>query len=191
MKTSRRLLYGTFAVLLAAPVVLVAYSRFTGSGPTDLPPPERTAPAELAALRDFTAIDVSGDFALEVVRADTWSIAYTPLAENRGNFTASVQEGTLVVEGFGNRTENANARVRIGMPDLDALEAGYLPAITIRDFEGDALELNIGVAEELVLEDNRFDVLQAELTRVGLVSMRGNTVGSSRVTHFGMTLTTE
>lgn len=191
MKTSRRLLFGTLLVILATPVAVVAYSRVSGTGMRELPVPERTPPAELAALRDFTAIDVSGDFSLEIVQADTYSIAYTPLQDNRGDFTASVQDGVLHVEGFGNRTEFANGSVRIGLPDLDMLDAGYVPEIAIRNFDGDTLAVNINFSEELVLENNRMDVLQLDVQRSGLVDMRGNTFGSTRVDHFGTVITTD
>jgi hypothetical protein len=191
MKTSRRLLFGTFLVILAAPVALVAFSRVNGTGMRELPVPERTPPAELAALRDFAAINIAGDFRLEIVQADTYSIAYTPLQDNRGNFTASVIDGTLTVEGFGNRTEFAQGSVRIGLPDLDALEAGYVTMIAIRNFTGDTLDVSVDFTEELVLENNRLDSLQLDLQRAGLVEMRGNTFGTSRVTHFGLTLTTD
>jgi hypothetical protein len=191
MKTSRRLLFGTLLVILAAPVAVVAFSRVSGTGMRELPTPERTSPSELAALRDYAAIEISGDFSLEIVQADTYSITYTPLQDNRGNFTASVQDGILHVEGFGNRTEFANGSVRIGLPDLDRLEAGFVREIAIRNFAGDTLEVKIDFSEELVLDNNRMDVLQLELQRAGLVDMRGNTFGSTRVSHFGSVITTD
>jgi hypothetical protein len=191
MKTSRRLLFGTFVVLLAAPVVLVAFSRMSGTGLRELPPPERTPAAELATLRDFTRIDVSGDFELEVLRANSWTIDYTPLSAGRGNFKATVVDGTLTIEGFGNRSELARGVVRIGMPALEALHGGFIQALAISNFDGAALEVNIEFTEQLELENNRLGTLQVDLQQAGLVNLRGNTFGSSRVTHFGTTITTD
>lgn len=191
MKTSRRLLFGTFAVLLAAPVVLVAYSRVSGTGYRELPPPERTAAADIAALRDFNAIEISGDFDLEIVRADTYAVEYRPLAEDRGNFNAMVRNGTLEIEGFGNRSNVAQGSVRISLPDLDALTVGYVPVMAVRNFQGDTLEASINYTDELTLENNQFDSIDLELVRAGVVEMRGNTFGSSRVSHFGTTITTD
>ncbi len=191
MKTSRRLLFGTFAVLLATPPVLVAYGRFGGNAFRELPAPERTTPAELAALRDFTVINANGDFALEIVRADTYSIDYTPLSPERGNFSASVEDGTLSIEGFNNRTEFMMGTVRIGLPALAALESGYVPTIAVRGFDGDTLDLNVAFTEELVLANNRYATLNMELQRAGLVTMNGNSFGNTRVEHFGTTITTD
>jgi hypothetical protein len=191
MKTSRRLLFGTFAVLLAAPVVLVAYSRVSGTGFRELPPPERTAPAEIAALRDFTAIEITGDFELEIVRADFFAVEYTPVAEDRGNFNAAVRNGRLEIEGFGNRTNVAQGSVRISMPDLDALNVGYVPIMAVRNFQGDTFEASINYTDELTLENNQFDSFELELTQAGIVEMRGNSFGSSRISHFNTTITTD
>ncbi len=191
MKTSRRLLFGTFAVLLAAPVVLVAYSRVSGTGYRELPPPERTAAAEIAALRDFNAIEISGDFDLEIVRADTYAVEYRPLAEDRGNFAATVRDGTLEIEGFGNRSNVAQGSVRISLPDLAALDIGYLPVVSVSGFDGDSLDADVDFAESITFASNRYGQFELEIQRGGLVEFSGNTFGSSTVRHFGTTITTD
>lgn len=193
MKSSRRLLLGTFVAMLVAPVALIAYSRFSDQ-PYAVPPvPERTSAGELAALRDFTKIAVTGDFELDVVRGDTWSVTYTPLASDRGNFTASVEDGTLTLEGFDNRTESSSGTVRITLPDLDALQASFVPSprIAIRNFNGDTLELDVDFTQQLVLENNQFDSLDLTVQQAGLVEMRGNSFGTTRMNHFGTTITTD
>jgi hypothetical protein len=191
MKTSRRLLFGTFVVLLATPVVLVGYGRFSGAAYQEVPPPERSAPEALAALRDFTAIDISGDFSLAIVRGDSYAVSYEPIAENRGNFTAVVRDGVLEVEGFGNRTEFAMATVSITLPSLDALEIGYVPEVTVSNFEGDSLEADITFVESIVFENNRYGAVEFDLQRAGIADFRGNTFGSSTIRHFGTTITTD
>jgi len=193
MKTSKRLLFGTFAVLLAAPVVLVAYSRVSSQPYAELPVPERTPAAELARLRDFTEIDVNGDFELEIVRGNTWSVDYTPLSPERGNFNASVENGLLTIGGFGNRTQTASSRVRITLPGLEAVHARYVPSpgIAIRNFDGNALDVSVDFTEGLVLENNRYDSLDLTVQRANLVDLRGNSFGSTRIAHFGTTITTD
>jgi hypothetical protein len=193
MKTSKRLLLGTFLALLAAPVALVAYSRITG-GVRELPAPERTAPAELAALRDFTAVQINSDVQLELVGATTWSIEYTPIRPNRGNFTARVENGTLFIEGFGNRLGGPgeeSASVRIGMPALERLESDFLVSAAIRNFDVDALYVRINIAGRIALENNRIGTLEMQYQNAPTVELRGNTIGSSEVRHFGTTTTTE
>jgi hypothetical protein len=189
MKTSRRLLLGTFLTLLAVPVVLVAYSRF-GFDPAsrERPLPERTSPAELVALRDFTAIEIRGDVNLEVTGAADYSIAYTPLSERRGNLEARVEDRTLIIEAFGNRNDTTAASLQIGLPELERLDGEFLAALTIRNFDSDMLELRLTTASEVLLENNRIASLQAELGYVANVEFRGNTIGASEITHFGITI---
>ena len=189
MKTSRRLLLGTFLTLLALPVVLVAYSRVAGDSSTgDRPLPERTPPAALAALRDFTAIDIRGDVDLEVSSAPDYSIVYSPLSERRGNLEARVENGTLIIEAFGNRTETTAASLQIGMPELARLDGEYLATVTVRNFDSATLELRFNVASAVLIENNRIASLQAELGYVPTVEFRGNTIGASAITHFGTTV---
>jgi hypothetical protein len=127
MKTSKRLMVGTFAVLLAAPVALVAYGRISGAAVLyELPAPERPASADLAALRDFNAIEVRGDFALEIASGPQYSVSYTPLTGSRGFLRASVTNGTVHIEGYANRTESTAATMRITLPELRSVEAQSL-----------------------------------------------------------------
>lgn len=192
MKTSRRLLLGTFLALLAVPVVLVAYSRIDGGSLREIPPPERTSPAELAALRDFTVIDIRSDVAVEIVSAPGYSIDYTPPpSDRRGNFIASVENGTLTIRGYGNRGESGVGSVRIGMPDLDRLDSEFLVSLVIRNFDSDTMALRTVIATDIVLENNRIDTLQLEYQATANVEFRGNTIGSSQVRHFGTTTTSD
>lgn len=191
MKTSKRLLFGTFAVMLAAPVAIVAFSRFSGRGYHEPAPPERSTPAEIAALRDFSSVDINGDFSVEIVRSDSYSVEYTPLQDNRGNFTATVRDGMLEIIGFDNRTEFAMGTVRIGMPDLEAIEVGFLPELSVSGFDGNRLNANINYVERLVIENNRYAGFDLVIQRGDLVEFHGNSFGSSTVRHFGTTITTD
>ena len=193
MKNSRRLLLGTFLTLLAVPVVVTAYSRVAGSLALEgAQAPERIPAAELAALRDFSAIDIRGDVAVEIVQANGYAIEYTPLSETRGNFTARVDEGVLVIEAFGNRAETGTATLRIGMPELQRLDASFLHALTIREFDSTALTLAINVMPGgLLLQNNRIDALTLDLQRVDTVTLRANTFGTTELRHFGSTIITD
>lgn len=192
MKTSRRLLFGTFAVLLAAPVVLVAYGRISGAGILyELPAPERPTAAELAALRDFDTITVRGDFMLEIASAPDYSISYAPLTGNRGFLRASVADGTLNLLGYGNRTATTAGTVRITMPALADIDAESLYSLAVRDFDSDMLSLRATGVQQLALENNRIGTLDMEMQATFNVTMRNNEIGTSRVSQFGATITTE
>lgn len=192
MKTSRRLMLATFLALLATPVVLVGYGRISGAGTmTELPAPRRMAATELAALRGFSAVDIRGDLDVVVRSAPDYAIAYTPLFERRGNITARVEDGTLFVEGYGNRSETEAARLEISMPALTRVEAESLYALTVGGFSGDTLVLIVPNAQRVVLEDNQLGTLRAELGYLNRLELRGNVIGTSEVSHFGATFLTE
>ncbi|MDY6982033.1 MAG: DUF2807 domain-containing protein [Pseudomonadota bacterium] len=192
MKTSRRLLFGTFAVLLAAPVVLVAYGRISGAGIMyELPAPERPTAGDLATLRDFDRIEVRGDFMLEIVSGAQYSVSYTPLPGSRGFLRASVADGNLRLAGYGNRSETTAGSVRITMPALTNLVAESLSSLVIRDFDSDTLSLRATGLQQLALENNRIGTLDMEMQATFNVTMRDNEVGTSRVSQFGATITTE
>lgn len=192
MKTSRRLLFGTFAVLLAAPVALIAYGRISGAGIMyELPTPERPTAADLAALRDFDSINVRGDIALDIVSGPQFSVSYTPLANSRGFLRASVADGTLRITGYGNRTITTAGTVRITMPALTDIDAESLYSLAIRGFDSDTLSLRTTGVQQLALENNRIGTLDMEMQATFNVTMRDNEVGTSRVSQFGATITTE
>jgi len=196
MKTSRRLLLGTFVTLLAAPVVLVAYSRIV-NGTVTPEAPVRTSPAELAALRDFTQIDIRSDTSVEIVNGTDYAISYSPLIENRGFFTARVADGTLFIEGYGNRLDDGTgsraSAVRITLPELERIDAESVTALTVRNFDSDALSIRVGTifGGPIALENNRLGNLQLQLGPVQNVVMRGNSIGTSTISHFGLDITTE
>src|SRR5689334_4055774 len=91
------------------------------------PVPLRTTPEQLAQLANYTRISVIGDFALEISQLQDYRIDYAPLDETHGELEAKVENDTLVIRGFGNRTDSGTAMVRIGIPVLDTLEVRDLP----------------------------------------------------------------
>ncbi|MGV3592866.1 MAG: hypothetical protein ACO1PZ_14350 [Gammaproteobacteria bacterium] len=192
MKTSRRLMLATFLTLLATPVVIVAYGRISGAGTmSELPGPRRASAAELAALRDFSAIDVRGDLDVVIRSAADFAISYTPLFERRGNIAARVENGTLFVVGYANRSETEAAQLEISLPALTRVESESLFALTVSGFSGTALDVVVPSAQRVVIEDNQLATLRMELGYVGRIEQHGNTIGTSEVTHFDATFTTD
>ncbi len=117
-----------------ARVSLSLHKWHDGDSIREIPPPERTAPAELAALRDFTAIAIRSDVAVGIV---------------------SVADGTLTIRGYGNSGESRLGSVRIGMPELDRLDSEFLISLVIRNFASDTMALRTEKATDIVLENNR------------------------------------
>lgn len=151
MKRSERLVRNTLLVLIGLLVVHVGASRLYAFEDRALPM-ERTTPAELATLRDFTAILVEGDFALEVVQGAEYAVDFAPPAPDEGRFNATVHDGTLLLGGFGN---GPGSRARVTLPVLSKLNAGRVEALSVSGFDGERLALRAERVQHVTLKNNR------------------------------------
>ncbi len=150
MKKSKRLIRNTILALNGMMVLYVGVNRlYAVSDPT--PTAQRTSTAELAMLRDFTAIEVTGDFSVDVVRGADYAVAYTPVDESRGEFVATVRGDTLILRGFNNTNTD---RVRVALPVLTRLDAELVPALSISGFHGASASLQLDGTSQVILRNN-------------------------------------
>lgn len=191
MKTSKRYLRGTLLTILALPVLIVLYSRIVPV--TDSrPAPERTPAAELAALGGFTAIEVEGDFTLEISGASAYSVAYEPLQDERGDFVARVEDSTLYLRGYGNRTRAGDeaVRVRVGVPALQALDVSFTQSLLVSELDTANLALRIVAIRSVTLRDNRIDNLELRGVGIEQLDFAGNRIAASQIRLAGETTIT-
>ncbi len=174
MKTSTRYVTGTLLAILVVPVLIVVYSRFFAP-PPEQRLPERTPATELAALRDFTVIEVEGDFALEITEGP-YAFSYEPLSDIRGDLVATVENGTLHLRGFGNWTTEQTARVRIAVPELESLDATFVQSLRVSGVNADSLALRAVQVRALTLTDNTIGTLEMRSIANGDVTLEGNTI---------------
>ena len=140
--------------------------------------PRRTTAAELATLRDFDAIEVKGDFAVDIVQEASYSVAFTSPAANRGEFIASVRGDTLVLHGFQHAPAN---RVRVGMPALRQLDAGEVPALTVSGFSGASVSLRVDRTPQLVLRNNAVRQWHIFASEIGELQVDKTSVSAGKV----------
>ena len=151
MKKSRRLIRTTLLALGAAVVFYVAASRWHANNaePIRNSPP---TPAELAALRDFNSLVVSGNLMVEIVQQDGYSVDFIHGGGARtGSFTATIRAKALVVNGYRN---SAGDRVRIGMPTLSHVITDGVPALSISGFSGESVSLKLEGATKFTARGN-------------------------------------
>lgn len=152
MKKSRRLIRNTLLVLGAAVVLYVAASRWhavDNAQPVQNSPP---TPAELAALRDFNSLVVTGNLMVEIVRQDGYSVEFIHGGGARtGSFTATIRAKALVVNGYRN---SAGDRVRIGMPALSHVITDAVPVLSISGFSGNSISLRLDGPIDVDVHDN-------------------------------------
>jgi hypothetical protein len=158
MKNSKRLLVGTVGALYALMALYVGANRLWALDDAREPfAPQRTSAAELAALRDFDEIEIESDFSVEVVQQAEYSIEAFGMAADNGDLLARVENGVLLVRGYGNPD---GARLRITMPELVKFDTGFSQEVSISGFSGEALEIQVSTGQTVELLDNDIEALQ-------------------------------
>jgi hypothetical protein len=150
VKRSERLIRNTLLVLAGGVVLHVGVSRiYAVDDPTA--GMERTPPAVLATLRDFAAIEVEGDFALDVERAADFAVDFSSPTPTEGRFYATVRNNTLLLGGFRNAP---GSRVHVVLPELKKLNAGSVQSLSLSGFDGASLSLETDTVPRVTLRNN-------------------------------------
>lgn len=155
MKRSTRLIRNTILALAGLIVLYTLASRLTVVGPAK-EQKQGTSATELAKLREFNSIEISGDVNVDVVQQTDYSVDVSPSANQR-LVTAFVRDNKLVLRGYGNEH---SSRVRVGMPALAHVEAEGNPSLTVSGFSGASVELQLGEVSQVVLRNNTVDKWQ-------------------------------
>ena len=175
MKKSRKYLAVTAIGIFASIVLVTIASRVYMT--EEIPyVPARTSDAELAQLANYTRISVSGDFSLEVTQLQDYSIDYMPLNETEGELQARVENDTLIITGFGNRTDSNTALVRIGVPVLDTLEINYLPDSSVSNFNAPLMNIRLLAFRNFTMQNNVLGNLDLSAQGAGDINLISNTL---------------
>ena len=175
MKKNNKYLAATAIGVCAVIALFTMASRFDMTASIQ-DVPARTSPADLAQLANFTRINVDGDFDLEVSQLQDYSIEFQPLSETQGELVARVEDDTLIVTGYANRSETAAAVVRIGVPVLDTLEVSSLPEITVSNFNAPLMNIQLKAFRSFTLENSVITTLNLSSEGRGEINLRGNTL---------------
>jgi hypothetical protein len=135
-------------------------------------------PVDLATLRDFTSIEVEGDFSLDVVHDTDYSVVFTPTHANEGRFYATVRNNTLLLGGFRNE---AGSRVRVTMPELRKLNAGRVKTLTVTGFDGANLQLEVDTIPQVTLRSNAVQQWQIRADHVAELQIDRASIGAGKV----------
>jgi hypothetical protein len=180
MKKSRKNLVFSAIGIFASIALVILLSRIdVAEFVPDVP--TRTPPEELAQLANYTHISVQGDFDLEITQIQDYSIEYTPLSATQGELQARVENDTLIITGFGNRTGTDSAALRIGVPVLDTLEVNYVPQITVSNFMAPLMNVRLLSFGTFTLQNNVLGNLSLEAQGEGVINLRGNTLTSQNI----------
>ena len=150
MQKSKRLIRNTILALNGIVVLYVGINRLYAIG-NPIPSVQRTSAAELAMLRDFSAIEVNGDFGVDLVQEADYSVYFTTPDTSQGNLVATVRGNTLVLSGFHNATTN---RVRVALPVLTQLKASSVATLSVSGFDGESMSLRFDGTPQVILRNN-------------------------------------
>lgn len=167
----------TVLVLAGAVVLHLGASRLY-AGDDHAAVTKRTAPAELATLRDFTTIEVEGDFSLDVVQGADYSVAFTPSDASEGRFYAAVRGDTLQLGGFRNAP---GSRVRVALPELKKLNAGRVKTLSVSGFEAASVLLEVDTIPQVTLRNNRVGQWRIRASRVADLQIDRASIGAGKV----------
>jgi hypothetical protein len=177
MKRSERLIRSTIVGLTGLMVLYVGISRLS-AGSTPAHATGQTSVAELARLRDFSAIQVDGNFSLDVVQDAAWSVAFAPSEPGQGSFYAAVHDNTLVLHGFRNTPAS---RVTVTLPALSKLAAHKVTALSVSGFAGANLSLELGTTARVTLRNNSIRQWHIDAAHVGDLRLDRASIGAGRV----------
>jgi hypothetical protein len=173
MRASQRALLAALAFVLLVAVVSTVWLRVQVSPAEELSGGRATlAPA----LTNFSGIEVSGGWELDVVRGDSWRVELEVPSEVQGRVEAGVVDGRLQLRlsdglwlgPFGDQEFSAD----ITLPRLESLTVFGASEIDFSGFEGGRLEITVSGAAEIDGSSSRLDALKLTLTGAGDVNLR-------------------
>ncbi len=174
MQKSKRLIRHTIFALNAIAVLYVGMNRLYATGQ---PSVQRTPATELATLRDFSSIEVDGDFHVDIAQGANYSVAFTAADASEGNFVAEVRGRTLVLHG----SQNAGAnRVSVALPELTQLQATDVSSVAISGFGGEQVSLRLDGTPQVVLRDNHISRWHIAAVDVGELTVDQASIAAAR-----------
>ncbi|MFL6605033.1 MAG: GIN domain-containing protein [Steroidobacteraceae bacterium] len=150
MKRSERLIRNTILVLAGLVVLHVGVSRLYADSNAGHAV-QRTSEADLAKLRDFSAIEVNGNLSVDVVQGAGYSVALQPADASQGDIVATVHDRTLILRGFNNTPASG---VRVALPTLTQIDVHGAPALSLSGFCGGGLSLRLAETPQVTLRNN-------------------------------------
>jgi Putative auto-transporter adhesin, head GIN domain len=168
----------TVVVLAGAVVLHLGASRLYADDDRMVGMEQTPPPAQLATLRDFSTIEVEGDFSLDVVQGADYSVAFTPSAASEGRFYATVRGDTLLLGGFRNAPGSV---VRVALPELKKLNAGRVKTLSVSGFDGASLSLEVDTISKVTLRNNSVRTWQIRSNGVADLQIDRASIGAGKV----------
>jgi hypothetical protein len=147
MKRSERLIRNTILVLAGFVVLHVGVSRLYADS-SFARAAQRTSAADLAKLRDFDSIEVSGNVSVDIVQGADYSVVLTP---GSSDVVATVRGRTLALRGSSNAPGNG---VRVALPALARMNVEGVPSLSISGFTGSSVSLRLAETPHVTLRNN-------------------------------------
>jgi hypothetical protein len=170
---ARRDIRNTMLVLYGAAALYVGMNRLHAAVDTDTPRWLRSAltlglqayttvrPASARAeaardrvFRDFTRVNASGDFTLEIVGAAAYNVSFSAAEGRAPRLRARRRDDQLWLEEDGGGDAAAGLTVRIETPAVTQVVAAGLRGLTLRGLTAQAIDVNLQDVAAVRLEQN-------------------------------------
>ncbi len=136
-------------------------------------------------LRDFSVIEISGAFKLDVEVGDDYSVRLTGPEEDMSRAEIALRDGTLRLGSRKHRGDRDGILAVVTMPALDRLSVSGVVDADIRGVDAGAFKINLsGVGEVTV--SGRCGQLYARVSGVGELDARALQCASAEVSLSGM-----
>ena len=136
-------------------------------------------------LRDFSAIEISGAYELDVEVGDDYSVRLTGPEEEMSRAEVAVRDGALTLGSRKHRGDRDGVLAVVTLPALDRLSVSGVVDADIRGVDAGAFKINLsGVGEVKV--DGRCGQLYARVSGVGELDARALKCGSAEISLSGM-----
>ncbi len=173
MNQGIRYLRNTVFGLYGATALFVGLNRLYASTPAQTPqwlrstmtlglttheepePVPAMQPEDLAALRNFSRIRVSGDFIVEIVGASTYKVSFTPAAGGKAEIHARQVEDLLSLRAADDDEEGGKGVLRIEMPMLVRLSAQDVSELTLRGLQAEEVSVSLHNVARARLQQNK------------------------------------
>jgi hypothetical protein len=174
MNQGKRYVRNSVLALYGAGVVFVGLNRLYAStldtqtpqwlrgsltlGLTEIPkrePPPQLSSADLAALHDFSRLNVGGDFEVEIVGAAQYKVTFTPPPGSNAKIRARQRDDELSLHASDDQEAGGKGVLRIEMPTLERLDVQDASQLTLRGLQAEEVTVNLHNVAAARLQQNQ------------------------------------
>ncbi len=184
MKTSNRILWGSFAGLLAVPLIFLVALRVSLGTPAEADSPAPVSGARGSrqiAMVDFTGLELQGHWEVEVSFGETENVVVEGAEDLLAGLSVRRRGNALSLEMSEPHRDTRKLRASIVCPALDSLWTKGVVDLRFVGFDTDHLLIRTEGVAVLNARGNRIRDLGLRAEGVSKIDLRDNPVGNAEL----------